>query len=52
MYTVSRDELCNSNIVNTRVLLWGDASLTDNDEEHLFGLVHMYIKESKRLNIN
>ena len=59
MYTISRDELCNnvfsicnSNIVNTRVLLWGDSSLTYNDEEHLLGLVHMYIKKPNRLNIN
>ena len=57
-YARARDELsnnvfiiCNLNIVNTHVLLWGDASISDKDNEHLFSLVHKYIKKSKRLNI-
>ena len=57
-YARARDELfknvfhiCNLNIVNTHVLLWGDTSVTDKDNEHLFSLVHMYIKKPKRFNI-
>ena len=55
-YARARDELfnnvfniCHLNIVNTHVLLWGDTSITDKDNEHLFFLVHMYIRKSKRL---
>ena len=28
-------------LINTRVLLWGDPSLTDEDSEYFFSLVHM-----------
>ena len=58
-YARARDELfnnvfniCNLNIVNTHVLLWGDTSITDKDNEHLFSLIHIYIKKSKRFNIH
>ena len=57
-YAKARDELfnnvfniCNLNIVNTHVLLWGDTALTDKNNEHLFSLVHIYIKKCKRFNI-
>ena len=40
----------NLNIVNTRVLLWGDCSIGITDNKHLFSLVHRYIKSSKRFN--
>ena len=43
--------ICNLNIVNNHVLFWGDTSISDKDNEHLFSLVHVYIKKSVRFNI-
>ena len=36
------------NIVNTHVLLWGDSSISNTDNKHLFNLVQKYIKDSER----
>lgn len=35
------------NIVITHILQWGDGKLSNNANEHLFSLVHIYIKKSK-----
>lgn len=44
---------CNLNIVNTRVLLWGDASLTYIDNgQFILVHIHVYIRKSKHFNIN
>ena len=54
-YTTARNDLFNEifrienlNIVNTHVLLWGDSSISNTDNKHLFNLVQHYIKASER----
>ena len=37
-------------IVNTHVLLWGDPSLSNEENEYLFSLIHIFIKQSSRFN--
>ena len=55
-YTTARNDLFNEifrienlNIVNTHVLLWGDSSISNTDNKHVFNLVQHYIKASVRL---
>ena len=54
-YAIQRNELFNSIfrmknlcIVNTHVLLWGDNSLDDLENKHLFQFVQLFIKKSGR----
>ena len=55
LLTTARNDLFNEkfrfenlNIVNTHVLLWGDSSISNTDNKHLFNLVQHYIKASER----
>lgn len=43
-------QIVNLNIVNTHVLLWGDSSISDNENKHLFTLVYNFIKNTERFN--
>ena len=54
-YAIQRNELFNSIfrmknlcIVNTHVLLWGDNSLNDLENKHLFQFVQLFIKKAGR----
>ena len=54
-YTTARNALFNEifrienlDIINTDVLLWGDSSISNTDNKHLFNQVQTYIKDSER----